>query len=66
MSSKSCPRCQLVKHVTEFGNNRSSPDGKSCYCLVCCAAVQRAWKAANAEKVREWKRQYRQRLKEAA
>jgi len=63
MIEKTCPRCSERKALTEFGHNRATPDGKAYYCLTCAAEVQREWKYANADKVREWKRRARERAK---
>ena len=33
--SKKCPLCLEVKDVSEFGKNKTRPDGLSFYCLAC-------------------------------
>lgn len=38
MNMKQCPDCQVEKPVTEFGLNKSRPDGLQHYCRPCYAA----------------------------
>lgn len=45
---------------SEFPSDASREDGLSVYCRKCGAARQRAWKRANPEKVKAWKRKYRE------
>lgn len=33
--NKICPKCSKVKNLNDFCNNRSSRDGKCCYCSEC-------------------------------
>ena len=40
---KTCPRCGEVKASTEFGTNRSRPDGLSFYCLACDRERNNRW-----------------------
>lgn len=41
LATKLCPGCKLTKKVTEFGKDRSSPDGFYTYCLECDRKKQR-------------------------
>jgi hypothetical protein len=45
---KTCPRCKEAKSASEFGRNRSRPDGMSFYCLDC-----------NRERSNRWYREHR-------
>ncbi len=38
-----CPRCGERKPITDFPRNRSRPDGRGAYCLVCNNASNRAY-----------------------
>ncbi len=40
---KACPECGGIKAVSEFGRNRSLPDGLSFYCLACTRERNRRW-----------------------
>jgi len=51
VAMKTCPHCAQVKVLTEFGKNRSRPDGLSFYCLVC-----------NRERNNRWYREHRKAL----
>lgn len=42
METKTCPRCEETKDVSEFGKNTTRPDGLQFYCKVCSAAAQKA------------------------
>ena len=55
---KHCPRCQTMKELAAFGHNRAEADGLAVYCRPCHAAVQRAWKDANREKVAAMRRRW--------
>lgn len=64
--SKACPSCverRGLLPVSAFGDNCNNADGKSTYCKECARAIQRDWKAANADKVRKWRRAYVERVK---
>lgn len=62
MSMKDCPDCG-PRPVAAFGRNSNNPDGLTTYCRACQNARQRAWKAANPDKVRRWRRRYIRRIK---
>jgi hypothetical protein len=66
-SHSECPAGGTPQNLSEFGNNKSTPDGKNWYCKACAARVQREWKASHKEKVSAWnKRRYQQRRDEEA
>lgn len=58
-----CKDCDCYRPEDAFASNIASKTGKSFYCKVHAAARQRAWKKANAEKVKAWKKDYVQRMK---
>jgi len=44
ITEKRCPRCDSRKPIAEFGRDRSTPTGISCYCLDCARArVHQYW-----------------------
>jgi len=47
-----------MKELAAFGHNRAEADGLAVYCRPCHAAVQRAWKDANREKVAAMRRRW--------
>lgn len=51
--TKTCTRCHVEKSVLSFYLNRGTKDGRATYCDECQRASTRAWKAANAKRVRE-------------
>ena len=52
---KPCKHCGQTKPLSQFGSDRSRPDGRNFYCLVCHSTRVGEWKARNPEKVREMK-----------
>lgn len=38
---KVCPKCRVTKECSEFSHNRSSMDGRNCWCKLC---VRRLYK----------------------
>lgn len=44
---KRCPKCKTEKQTTEFGRDRSRPDGFQRYCKTCCCAYQKSFRADN-------------------
>ena len=42
METKRCARCRITKPTTEFGSDRSNPDGLHLYCRVCINAYMNA------------------------
>lgn len=73
MSTKVCNTCKIDKPLDEFGNIKSSKDGKRSMCKECRNAKNRseeykattkAWRDANRERVRESNKATRERYKE--
>lgn len=62
---KTCANCKTAYPLEYFSKNRQNADGLACYCRACNARKQREWKYANHAKVLEWKKRYRERMKEA-
>lgn len=55
--NKKCPKCRVDLPLEAFGSNRSTRDGKNCYCRSCVALISRErsgyhakWRAKNREK----------------
>lgn len=48
---KNCPKCKTEKQATDFGRDRSRPDGLQRYCKACCCAYQKSFRADNREAV---------------
>jgi hypothetical protein len=46
--------------TSEFGSNKSRPDGLTAYCKRCSAAAQKAWRQAHPEIVKANKKHYRE------
>jgi hypothetical protein len=51
-STKHCPKCNTTKPVDGFARNRSTKDGRSCWCKACMKAAIQKWNAANPEKMK--------------
>lgn len=62
---KECLKCNEVKALAEFHNDKSRPDGKFAYCKSCKIdqgkEPSRKWKKQNKERVREKNRKERRR-----
>lgn len=65
MRAKTCPVCKQEKPVTAFGRNKQALDGLHYYCKPCAAERQRAWAAANPEKVKAMRAEYLKGVREA-
>lgn len=52
METKQCKTCGEVKPLDQFGKDKRGDRGLRSSCRVCFAQTQRAWRAANPEKVR--------------
>lgn len=48
--AKTCTRCRDTKPVSEFGRDKSSPDGLSWRCLQCLREIDRARYARNSKR----------------
>lgn len=55
---KRCADCKEQRPAGDFGANKRSKDGLKSYCRSCSSARQRAYVAANREKVREADKRY--------
>ena len=70
---KECQKCFELKDVKHFGANKKTKDGKKRYCKACISIMNSdnynkkrdkkidqvlSWQEINAEKVREYKRNY--------
>jgi hypothetical protein len=62
---KRCADCKQGKPLAEFGANRKAKDGLKSYCRPCSAERQRAYVAANKEKVRTAGKRYYENNREA-
>jgi hypothetical protein len=67
---KQCCTCKESKPLTEFGNNKSSPDGHQRRCLTCARASSAQYYANNKDKARaavqSWQERNPDRLREAS
>lgn len=54
---KTCGHCKVEKPVIEFHKSRCQPDGLAGNCKPCCAEWKRAYRARNAEVLREYDRE---------
>lgn len=73
MSTKVCKTCKIDKPLDDFGNLKSSPDGKRRECKECrnahsrspqVKAVTKAWRDANKESLREQNKKTRDKHKD--
>lgn len=55
---KRCPKCKTEKQLTEFGNDRTRPDGLSGHCKACCCAYQSKYRYDNKEMISEERASY--------
>ena len=46
-TEKHCPRCKKDLPVGEFGKDRSTKDGMTCYCRKCKTLYVKAWQSSN-------------------
>lgn len=69
MSTKRCTLCGVVQSLTEFVRKAQSADGLDSWCKACKSERNRAWYAANRERVKErtraWAKANRRRKAEA-
>jgi hypothetical protein len=57
---KKCTKCGEVKSLDEFGNDKSSKDGKQFRCKIC----NKEYRKKNKEKIKEYKKEYYSKNKE--
>ena len=62
---KRCAKCDETKPVSEFYNNKSSNDGKDCYCKKCSYARKVLYRENNLEHVKKLEKARREKHKEA-
>jgi hypothetical protein len=55
---KTCSKCGCEKPLTEFYRAKGNKDGYSGRCKVCQTAENNAWKEANADKMRGYKKKW--------
>jgi hypothetical protein len=60
---KTCGHCRMVKALSEFGQNRTTRDGKQCYCHNCRRTKHREWLATHPRAAKRHKQTRRARLK---
>jgi Ni/Co efflux regulator RcnB len=53
---KTCKKCRLEKHVSDFGKNKSWKGLPKANCKKCCAEIQREYNKKNSEKISEKKK----------
>lgn len=63
MASKICNRCNEEKELADFGKHSRKKDGLRADCRSCVSDQNRIYKAANAEKMREYAAAYRERTR---
>ena len=44
LTKKPCPKCQKIKSIDNFGSNRATPDGYSCWCKNCKRTSQKTYR----------------------
>lgn len=49
MATKFCPRCSTDKPISEWGTNRSKPDGLASHCKTCRRSIANGWYADHRE-----------------
>lgn len=57
---KTCTKCKVEKPLEEFHVRRASKDGRKSECKECGCARQRAFAAANPDKIKHWKKRWEQ------
>ena len=63
-ATKTCSRCKVEQQIDVFTKDRRRPDGRNPYCRSCKTEMARAYRAANADKVRAKSQAYYQANKE--
>lgn len=51
---KKCPKCNIVKDMQDFGNQKASKDGKYSYCKSCKKQINKKYYNENFDKVAEY------------
>lgn len=60
MTTKVCTKCNAVKYLEDFGNDKSKLDGKRPSCKSCKAVSDKKYKHENRDKVKEKDKKYYQ------
>lgn len=65
LDAKTCSKCQTPKPLSEFGNNRTTKDGKSYYCKPCARNSSRAYLQTERGRANnlKWQAAFRSRAK---
>lgn len=58
MQTRTCTECKETKPVSEFHRGKLRKDGLSTYCKSCKCEQNRRYRAANKEKIAEYKRRW--------
>jgi 5-methylcytosine-specific restriction endonuclease McrA len=65
---KRCSKCKNIKSISEFGSNRSTKDGRNCYCKTCACLSAKESKARNHENtlagLRKWRKKNAEKIKD--
>lgn len=62
-AKKYCPGHNSFHPISEFGLNSNTPDGYATYCKPWANKLQREWKKANPDKVRDARKKYIENVK---
>lgn len=66
---KKCSKCKIEKSLSEFGKNRTEPDGLQHYCRACKSARDKAYNEKNRDKtlsrMAEYRKENREKIREA-
>jgi len=60
IEAKRCPRCGLVKSMTEFYKDRSKADGVESICKICSCEKARRWIKNNSQRKADYNANYYQ------
>jgi superfamily II helicase len=65
LDSKICSKCQTPKLLSEFGNNRTTKDGKQYYCRTCARNAVKAYLTTEQGKANnlKWQAAHRNRVR---
>ena len=65
MQTKRCPRCKIIKQISEFSKSYREKDGLQINCKSCNKIISAQYRANNVEKERERHAKYHSENKEA-
>ena len=63
---KTCTKCLIIKNPDDFGNRKSSPDGKRSRCNTCHLEDNQAYAERHREKTNAYKKKWRNENEDAA